>query len=60
MVIAGHRYLKAGQVEEEKQISCRKLMSDFLFQRLHALRCYNDVVTIYGLPNWSLAFVSIP
>ncbi|CAF4652696.1 unnamed protein product, partial [Rotaria sp. Silwood1] len=36
MVIAGHRYLKAGQ-------------------RLHALRCYNDVLKIYGKPNWSLA-----
>ncbi|CAF0821694.1 unnamed protein product [Rotaria sordida] len=36
MVIAGHRYLKAGQ-------------------RLHALRCYNDVLKIYGRPNWSLA-----
>ncbi|CAF4134837.1 unnamed protein product [Rotaria socialis] len=38
MVIAGHRFLKAGQV------------------RLHALRCYNDVLEIYGKPNWSLAF----
>ncbi|CAF0878505.1 unnamed protein product [Adineta ricciae] len=36
MVIAGHRFLKAGQ-------------------RLHALRCYNDVLDIYGIPNWSLA-----
>ncbi|CAF3933295.1 unnamed protein product [Adineta steineri] len=36
MVIAGHRYLKAGQ-------------------RLHALRCYTDVLSIYEKPNWSLA-----
>ncbi len=22
---------------------------------MHALRCYNDVLNIYGKPNWSLA-----
>ncbi|UJR31903.1 hypothetical protein I4U23_019377 [Adineta vaga] len=36
MVIAGHRFLKAGQ-------------------RVHALRCYNDILTIYEKPNWTLA-----
>jgi hypothetical protein len=30
-----------------------------IFQRLHALRCYTDVLNIYGKPNWSLAVVSL-
>ncbi len=69
MILAGHRFSKAGQVcwpfsssPESDQQSVRKTMLDctcgFCFQRRHALRSYSQALQVYKGKNWTLAEVS--
>ncbi|KAM9383796.1 trafficking protein particle complex subunit 8 isoform 4-T4 [Pholidichthys leucotaenia] len=55
MILAGHRFSKAGQNKEEYQTTNPLVVKQSGEQRRHALRCYCQAMQVYRERGWSLA-----